>query len=82
MLYAHAPAWALSKVVALRLHFDDSNSENGPLRVIPGSHAHGVLTDGDVLHYASTPETVAMPGSARSRDRDAEPVDPLLLQSL
>jgi len=43
--YAHAPAEVLEKVVALRLHLDDSNIENGPLRVIPGTHKTGVLSE-------------------------------------
>src|SRR5262249_45334533 len=43
--YAHAPAEALSRVAALRVHLDDSTSENGPLRIIPGSHIHGLLSD-------------------------------------
>jgi ectoine hydroxylase-related dioxygenase (phytanoyl-CoA dioxygenase family) len=43
--YAHAPAGALCRVVALRLHLDDSGSDNGPLRVIPGTHRLGVLSD-------------------------------------
>lgn len=46
--YAHAPAGALNKVLALRLHLDDSTEENGPLRVLPGTHAIGVLTDEEV----------------------------------
>lgn len=45
VLYAHAPATALQKIVALRVHLDDSTSRNGPLRVIPGSHERGVLSD-------------------------------------
>jgi ectoine hydroxylase-related dioxygenase (phytanoyl-CoA dioxygenase family) len=45
IVYAHAPAAALSRIVALRLHFDDSCQDNGPLRVLPGTHAHGVLTE-------------------------------------
>ena len=53
MLYAHAPASALSQVVALRLHLDDSTSDNGPLRVIPGSHLLGVLTDEQVRELAA-----------------------------
>jgi ectoine hydroxylase-related dioxygenase (phytanoyl-CoA dioxygenase family) len=40
--YAHAPASALEQVVALRVHLDDSTSENGPLRVLPGTHTLGV----------------------------------------
>jgi len=43
--YAHAPASALCRIVALRLHFDDSGSDNGPLRVIPGTHGLGLLSD-------------------------------------
>ncbi len=51
--YAHAPAVALEKVVALRLHLDDSDSDNGPLRVLPGTHRHGVLTDEEILSFAA-----------------------------
>jgi len=54
--YAHAPGWALSRVVALRVHLDDSTSENGPLRVVPGSHAAGVLTDDGVRDYVKSHE--------------------------
>jgi ectoine hydroxylase-related dioxygenase (phytanoyl-CoA dioxygenase family) len=43
--YAHAPADVLARVVALRLHFDESGPDNGPLRVVPGTHTLGVLTD-------------------------------------
>jgi ectoine hydroxylase-related dioxygenase (phytanoyl-CoA dioxygenase family) len=47
--YAHAPASALRQVLALRLHLDDSARENGPLRVLPGTHTRGVFDD-DALH--------------------------------
>jgi len=50
--YAHAPATALSEVLALRVHLDDSTAENGPLRVLPGTHTLGVLTD-EALHDLS-----------------------------
>ena len=53
MVYAHAPASALSQVAALRVHLDDSTAQNGPLRVLPGTHNLGVLTD-DALHEVST----------------------------
>jgi ectoine hydroxylase-related dioxygenase (phytanoyl-CoA dioxygenase family) len=49
VVYAHAPANALSQVLALRLHLDDSTLQNGPLRVLPGTHTMGVLGD-DVIH--------------------------------
>jgi ectoine hydroxylase-related dioxygenase (phytanoyl-CoA dioxygenase family) len=52
LIYAHAPTWALSRTIALRVHLDASTPENGPLRVIPGSHANGVLTDEGVFAMA------------------------------
>ena len=52
VVYAHAPTWALSRTIALRVHLDASTTENGPLRVIPGSHADGVLSDEDVFAVA------------------------------
>jgi ectoine hydroxylase-related dioxygenase (phytanoyl-CoA dioxygenase family) len=52
VIYAHAPARALSTVIALRLHLDNSSAENGPLRVLPGTHTMGVLND-DAIHDLS-----------------------------
>ena len=51
--YAHAPSTALSQVLALRVGCDDSTLVNGPLRVLPGTHTLGVLSD-DALHDLST----------------------------
>ena len=48
ILYAHAPASALATVIALRVHLDDSTAANGPLRVLPGTHLQGVLSDEDI----------------------------------
>ena len=56
--YAHAPAWALSRVLALRIHLDASTGDNGPLRVLPGSHLGGVLSDDEILDLARTRENV------------------------
>jgi ectoine hydroxylase-related dioxygenase (phytanoyl-CoA dioxygenase family) len=50
--YAHAPATALCRVVALRLHIDDSDADNGPLRVLPGTHTMGVLSDAEIGQLA------------------------------
>lgn len=46
--YAHAPSKALEQIIALRVHLDDSTLENGPLRVLPGTHRLGVLTDDEI----------------------------------
>jgi ectoine hydroxylase-related dioxygenase (phytanoyl-CoA dioxygenase family) len=58
ILYAHAPDWALARILALRIHLDASTRENGPLRVIPGSHAFGVLSDSEVFRIARRQEQV------------------------
>lgn len=52
VLFARAPTWALTRVVALRIHLDSSTADNGPLRVIPGSHHLGVLSSAEMLAIA------------------------------
>lgn len=59
--YAHAPAGALEQVVALRLHLDDSTEANGPLRVLPGTHELGVLSDEEIERHATYGEPVELP---------------------
>jgi ectoine hydroxylase-related dioxygenase (phytanoyl-CoA dioxygenase family) len=54
IIYAHAPAEVLSRIIALRIHLDASTTDNGPLRVIPGSHSAGLLTDAAVRDFAKT----------------------------
>jgi ectoine hydroxylase-related dioxygenase (phytanoyl-CoA dioxygenase family) len=36
----------------LRLHIDDSDADNGPLRVLPGTHRMGVLSDAEIGQLA------------------------------
>lgn len=38
------PAAILEKMITVRLHLDDCDENNGPLRVLPGSHRHGILS--------------------------------------
>jgi ectoine hydroxylase-related dioxygenase (phytanoyl-CoA dioxygenase family) len=77
ILYSHAPASALSRVLAIRIHLDASTSDNGPLRVIPGSHAAGVLTDAQVLDHAraNTPAECLVPRGG------ALAMSPMIIQS-
>jgi ectoine hydroxylase-related dioxygenase (phytanoyl-CoA dioxygenase family) len=56
--YAHAPADALEKIVALRVHLDDSTLENGPLRMLPGTHTQGVLTDDEIHAIAESTTSI------------------------
>lgn len=55
--YAHAPATALGQVLALRIHLNDSTADNGPLRVLPGTHNNGVLSD-EQIHYLAERMTI------------------------
>jgi ectoine hydroxylase-related dioxygenase (phytanoyl-CoA dioxygenase family) len=41
----------LSRILAVRLHLDASEPDNGPLRVVPGSHKHGRLSSEQVSAY-------------------------------
>jgi len=42
---AQPPAHVLARMVAVRVHLDDSGPDNGPLRVLPGSHRFGWLDE-------------------------------------
>lgn len=53
VVYCHAPANVLAQVLALRIHLDDSSSDNGPLRVLPGTHQLGVLNDDQIQELAT-----------------------------
>ena len=54
ILYAHATAEALSQVLALRLHLDSSNIDNGPLRVLPATHKDEIFSDSAIEKLATT----------------------------
>jgi ectoine hydroxylase-related dioxygenase (phytanoyl-CoA dioxygenase family) len=48
-LFVRAPEPVLAQMVAVRLHLDVCGADDGPLRVVPGSHRGGVLGAQDVL---------------------------------
>jgi ectoine hydroxylase-related dioxygenase (phytanoyl-CoA dioxygenase family) len=56
--HVHPPAEILERMVTLRVHLDDCGEDNGPLRVIPGSHRNGRLTDEAVAEWVSKSETI------------------------
>lgn len=57
VLYALAPAWALRRVVALRVHLDASTRDNGPLQVIPNSDKGGVLSATAIRRVVTSAQT-------------------------
>lgn len=64
--YAHAPTEALEQVIALRIHLDPSDESNGPLRIIPQTHALGVLNDEEVSRIATEQKAVTSCGGKGS----------------
>jgi ectoine hydroxylase-related dioxygenase (phytanoyl-CoA dioxygenase family) len=50
------PREILESIITLRLHLDDCDATNGALRVVPGSHRHGVIPNDQ--HPVYTPAAV------------------------
>ena len=42
-VFVQAPVGLLEQLVAVRIHLDDCTDDDGPLRVIPGTHCHGII---------------------------------------
>jgi hypothetical protein len=61
--HVQPPVGVLERMLTVRLHLDDCDESNGPLRVLPGSHAAGVLTDESIAHWRTTgtPESCVCP---------------------
>jgi ectoine hydroxylase-related dioxygenase (phytanoyl-CoA dioxygenase family) len=50
--HVQPPAEVLSRILAMRLHLDESGEENGPLRVIPGSHGQGRFSAQEIAEWS------------------------------
>jgi hypothetical protein len=64
--YARPPESVLSQLLAVRLHLDDCDASNGPLRISPGTHRIGILQS------TSIPEQVAIHGEITCLAREGE----------
>ena len=75
--YARPPRKVLEKLLAVRLHLDDCDETNGPLRVSPGSHLKGIIPAAEVAsHVASQGEVTCL-----AREGQALLMRPLLLHA-
>ena len=63
VLHVQPPASVLEHMVSVRLHLDQSDQDNGALRVIPGSHRHGRIPESAIPLMRQTPEVVCAVGS-------------------
>jgi ectoine hydroxylase-related dioxygenase (phytanoyl-CoA dioxygenase family) len=52
--HVQPPAEIMSRILAIRLHLDESGPDNGPLRVIPASHLEGRLSTEQVANWPKT----------------------------
>jgi len=60
IVHVQPTADILSRILAIRLHLDESGADNGPLRTIPGSHKHGRLSSEQVSAYGRADCVVCM----------------------
>lgn len=57
--HVQPPPDVLARMVTVRLHLDDCPADNGPLRVLPGSHRLGLLSRDAIREAVNSPaETV------------------------
>ena len=52
--FVQAPRTVLEALLAVRVHLDDCGPENGPLRVVPGSHKQGQVDPKSVSELRET----------------------------
>lgn len=63
VVHVQPPPSVLAGMATLRLHLDDCAAENGALRVLPGSHRHGELSNEAISDWTARqlPATCEMP---------------------
>lgn len=75
--YARPPGEVLEALLAVRLHLDDCDADNGPLRVAPGSHRDGLLKGDEIaVRVAACGEVTVL-----ARSGEALLMKPLLLHA-
>jgi len=56
--HVQPPAAVMAKMLAIRLHLDESHERNGPLRVVPGSHKAACLSAEEIATWKERPSVV------------------------
>jgi ectoine hydroxylase-related dioxygenase (phytanoyl-CoA dioxygenase family) len=54
------PVDVLERMFAVRIHLDECDMSNGPLRVIPGSHQFGRIPEKQIEEYVQQPSTTCV----------------------
>ena len=55
IFHVQPPAEVLERMVTIRLHLDACGSDNGALKIIPGSHRHGKLDTAAIAEWTQQP---------------------------
>jgi len=76
-IFVQPPVAVLEQLTAVRLHIDDCPPESGALRVVPGSHAIGVLSQAEAEQFRARHEEVVVPAASA----DALLMKPLILHA-
>jgi len=58
--FVQPPDELLQNMLALRLHVDNSHSDNGPLRVLPDSHRDGTLSQVEICAFRESHKDVEL----------------------
>jgi len=75
--HVHPPEHVLNEMLSLRIHLDDCGQDNGPLRVLPGTHNKGVLgSEGIEFHKLQNAEVIC-----NAKAGDVLAMRPLLLHA-
>ena len=53
VVHAHAPVAVLESMLAVRIHLDDCGPDNGPVRLLSGTHALGKLSGAKIDRLAA-----------------------------
>ena len=61
MLFVQPPVAVLEQLVALRLHIDDCQAHDGALKVVPGSHLVGRVSEADKARLKETLGEIVCP---------------------
>lgn len=56
--HVQPPVAVLNRMLTLRIHLDDSTTENGSLRVIPESHQLGILSSGQIHQISKSKQAI------------------------
>jgi ectoine hydroxylase-related dioxygenase (phytanoyl-CoA dioxygenase family) len=75
--HVQPPVRVLENMLTVRVHLDDCGPDNGPLNVLPGSHAAGVLKAAEIESWRRN----QAPMSCVARAGDAVLMRPLLLHA-